>query len=124
MDVFPATSAESAPAFCDELLIVARRGFETLHSTDAVTSSVVPSVNVAVAVNACDCPAARVTELGLTAMETIVAGVTIALSTPEIEPSDAVMVALPTARPVISPVAFTATKEGTEEVQVTVVVMS
>jgi hypothetical protein len=91
-----------------------------LQCTDAVTSLVVPSVSVAVAVNACDCPAAIVTESGFTVIETTVAGVTVTLAEPEIEPRVALMVAVPTASPVTSPVAFTAAIELAEVDQVTV----
>lgn len=80
-----------------------------------------PSVSVAVAVNACDCPAAIVTEIGFTVIDTIVAGVTVTFAVPETEPRVAVTAALPLIRPVTLPEAFTATMPVADEDHVTVV---
>ena len=85
-----------------------------------MTSSEVPSVKVAVAVNDCDCPAAIVTEIGLIEIETMVAGVTVTDVVPDTVPKVAVIVALPTARPVTFPVASTPATAVAEEDQATV----
>jgi hypothetical protein len=102
------------------LLIVASSGLVTLQCTEVVTSRVLPSVSVAVAVNACDSPAAIVTEPGLIEIETIVAGVTLTLRLPEIAPRVAVTVLLPTPSPVTSPVTFTVATDGEEDIHETV----
>jgi hypothetical protein len=118
--VEPATSEESMPAVPRVLLIVASSGLVTLQCTEVVTSRVLPSVSVAVAVNAWDSPAATVTEPGLIEIETIVAGVTLTLRLPEIAPRVAVTVLLPTPSPVTSPVTFTVATDGEEDIHETV----
>lgn len=60
----------------------------------------------------------------MTAMESMVAGVTVRLLEPLTDPEDAVMVAFPTAVAVTSPVAETVAVVVVEEVQVAVLVRS
>lgn len=76
------------------------------------------------AANCCSVPSAMDAFAGVTAMDTMVAGVTVRLLDPLIEPELAVMVAFPTAVAVTSPVAETVAVAVEEELQVAVLVRS
>ena len=87
----------------------------------------VVSENVPVAVNCCRTPSGIEEFAGVTAIDTRVALVTVSVAVPEIEPNVAVIVVGPTAKP--SAVPFVGTVSlieawvGTDEVQVTLLVM-
>src|ERR1051326_5166117 len=69
--------------------------FEELHSTDAVMSCVLVSLNVPVAVNCLVVPMAMLGFAGVTAIETRVALVTVSEVVPLTAPDAAVIVAVP-----------------------------
>lgn len=75
--------------------MVATVGSEELHSTDAVMSWVLLSLNVPVAVNCFVVPMAMLELLGVTAMDTRVAAVTVSEAVPLTDPEVAVMVTEP-----------------------------
>lgn len=76
------------------------------------------------AANCCFVPSAMDAFAGVTAMDTMVAGVTVRLLDPLIEPELALMVAVPTAVAVTSPVADTVAVVVDEELHVAVLVRS
>lgn len=88
-------------------LIVATTRFEEIQVAVELTSCVVASVKVAIAVNCCLRPAARVGEVGVTAMDVITAGPTLMLSGELTPPDVAVMVAAPADFAVIKPAELT-----------------
>lgn len=75
--------------------MIATAGLEELQSTDAVMSCVLLSLNVPVAVNCFVVPMAMPELLGVTAMETRVAVVTVSEAVPLTDPEDAVIVTVP-----------------------------
>jgi hypothetical protein len=75
--------------------MVATAGLEELQSTDAVMSCVLVSLNVPVAMNCFVVPMAMPELLGVTAMETRVAVVTVSEAVPLTDPEAAVMVTVP-----------------------------
>lgn len=92
-----------ATAAADPLLTVATPVLDELQVTDAVRSCVVLSVNVPVAVHCCAVPLAIEGLVGVTAMDTSVAGVTESVLHPDLLPHLAVIVVLPTVLPVTCP---------------------
>ena len=92
--------------------------------TLAVTSCVLPSVSVPVALNACDVPRAKEALAGVTAIETSAGCATASAAVPEIAPEVAVIVAFPMPAPVANPVAPTVATPGAEDVQVAPLVRS
>lgn len=91
MVTLPAATLETSPW----LLMVARVGSEELHSTETVMSWVLLSLNVPVAVNCFVVPMAMLELLGVTAIETRVAAVTVSEAVPLTDPEVAVMVTEP-----------------------------
>lgn len=75
--------------------MVAAPGFDELHNAVAVTSCVVLSLNVPVAVNCLVVPGAVLAGFGVTASETKVAAVTVSCALPLTEPEVAVMLLVP-----------------------------
>src|SRR5690349_10961683 len=73
--------------------MLATPGLEEPHNTTAVTSSVLLSLKVAVAVNCLVVPTGMLELAGVTAMEVTVAPVTVSAAVPLTEPDVAVMVA-------------------------------
>src|SRR5947209_1454029 len=92
---WPAATVVASPAVGEELLIVAIAPFPVLQCTELVTSWVEESLNVAVALNCWVRPSATVLEAGVTAMDTIAAGVTVNKVEPLIEPTTAFTTELP-----------------------------
>jgi hypothetical protein len=74
------------------LLMVATFGSEELHRTDAVMSCVELSLNVPVAVNCFVLPMGLVELLGVTAIETRLAAVTVSVALPVTPPEAALTV--------------------------------
>lgn len=89
------------------LLILTAAGFDEAHSAAAVTSCVLLSLKVPVAVNCLLVPTAMLEFVGVTAIETSVAPVTVRLALPVTDPEVAEMVAVPAATPLAKPDEFT-----------------
>lgn len=103
MVTVPAETAAARPV----LLIDASPTFDDCQVTDVVMFCVELSEKVPVAVNCCVVPLAREGLAGVTAMDTRVAGLTVKVVVPETAPAAvetvAVIVVVPTAVPVASP---------------------
>jgi hypothetical protein len=97
-------SVLARPAVFVVLLIVATRDTVELQCPDCVTSCVVPSVNVAIALKDWVVPRGIVEDDGLMAMETGTAAVTLIIVDPFRVPVLAVMVAVPVATVLAIPV--------------------
>ena len=104
---------------CPLLLIVATLGFEELHRTDAMMSCVELSLNVPVAVNCFVLPMGIVELLGVTAIETMLAAVTVSDAVPVTLPEVALMFVLPVATEVARPVESMVATPGELDDQVT-----
>src|ERR1700727_852932 len=102
--VTPVVSVLARPAVFVVLLIVATGDALELQCPDWVTSSVVPSVNVAIAVNDCVAPNGIAEDNGFMAIETGTAAVTVTIAEPLRVPTLAVIVAVPVARVLAIPV--------------------
>jgi hypothetical protein len=98
--VEPGATAAAKPLL---VLMVAAPVLDELQATDAVRSCVVLSVNVPVAVNCCAVPLAMPGLVGVTSMDTSVAGVTERVLDPQVLPHDALIVVLPTVLPITCP---------------------
>lgn len=101
------------------MLMLATPGLEEPHNTTAVTSSVLLSLKVAVAVNCLVVPTGMLELAGVTAIEVTVAPVTVSAAVPLTEPDVAVIVAVPVPTAVASPAELTAATEEEDDVQVT-----
>jgi hypothetical protein len=120
MVVVPAVRAAARPL----LLTTATVVLEELQVTCVVISWVVPSEDVAVAVN-CWVVATDMTGLaGVKDMEDWLAEVTVRVVLPETVPEVAVMVVVPAVRAVARPLLLTVATKGLDELQVTCVVIS
>lgn len=95
MVVVPVPSVVASPAVAAELLIVATVATVELQCPDGVTSCVLPSVNVPVAVKACVMPNGITEPGGVIAIETSTAGVTVRTVALLMLPEEAVIVAVP-----------------------------
>jgi len=95
MVVVPVPSDVASPIEPAVSLIVATFGALEVQLPLSVTSCVVPSLNVPVAVNCWVVPNATVAADGLTAIEISTAAVTVRFADPLIEPDVAVIVAFP-----------------------------
>ena len=100
------------------LLMVAAAGFEEVQTTEAVTSCVLLSLNVPVALNCFVVPTAMVEFAGVTAIEIKVAPEIVSDAVPLTDPALAVIVAIPVPTLVARPVESTVAMEEDEEVQV------
>jgi hypothetical protein len=120
MVVLPAASAAADPP----ALIVATVVAEEVHVTELVTSCMLPSVKVPLAVNCSICPVAIEGFAGVMANETSAAGLTVTLADPVMLPEVAVTIALPTLAASASPELLTVIVAGALEVQVTEAVKS
>src|SRR5207248_492435 len=98
--VVPTVAALARPAEPAALEIDATVGVAELQATASVRSCVLPSVKVPVAVNWREVPLAIVGVVGVTAIETSVAAVTVSVVVP---PMVAEIVVAPTATPVARP---------------------
>ena len=120
MVVVPFAMAVARPL----LLTVATDVLDELQMTWAVISWVVPSENVAVAVNCWVAPPGTLGLAGVTAMEDRVAEVTVRVVLPATVTEVAVMVVVPAARVVATPLPLTVATDVLDELQVTCVLMS
>lgn len=85
-------------------LMLATEGEDEVQRTDPVTSWVLESLKVPVAVNCSVVPTAMLGLAGVTASETSVAAVTVRDAVPLTEPDVAVIVVVPVPTPAASPV--------------------
>ncbi len=122
--VVPAAVEVRNPLLPLVLLTLAYEGFETLQCAELVTVCCEPSLKVAVAANCCVCPAASVTEAGLTAIAVTTALVPVTVSFALTVPLVAVIVALPVAPMTTFPVELTDATLGAELLHVAVLVRS
>jgi hypothetical protein len=100
------------------LLMVAAAGFEEVQTTEAVTSCVLLSLNVPVALNCFVVPTAMVEFAGVTAIEIKVAPEIVSDAVPLTDPALAVIVATPVPTLVARPVESTVAMDEDEEDQV------
>ncbi len=118
--VVPTATAVARP----KALTVTTAVFAEVHVAVVVTFAVVPSLYVAVAVNCCVPPAARLTGLGVTAIEVTVGPAAAVIVTVAVELFiplyEADIVIDPAATAVTRPVALIVATAGFEDVQVTV----
>jgi hypothetical protein len=120
MVVLPGTSAAANPA----ALIVATAVAEEVHVTELVTSCMLPSVKVPVAVNCCICPVAIEGFAGMIVSDTRAAGPTVALADPVMLPEVAITFALPALTACARPELLTVIVAGALEVHVAEAVKS
>ena len=99
----PAATGVTCPLEPAALLIVATDVFDELHVTDAVISCVLLSEKVPVAANCSVVLRAMPGLVGVTAMDTSVAELTVRVVKPEMRPEAAVIVAVPAATGVTCP---------------------
>ena len=122
--VCPSETLAAWPVFGVVALMVATLGADEFHTTAVVMSSVLPSLYVAMAANCWFVPSAMDAFAGVTAIDTMVAGVTVRLLEPLTEPDVALMLAFPTATAVTRPLADTVAVATEEELHVAVLVRS
>lgn len=122
--VVPAATPVATPDEAGSLLIVAVAELATAQWVEVVTSCEVVSLNVAVAVKACCCPAAMEAVEGLTVIAVTVAGVTVRSVVPVVLPLVAVMTVVPAPAAAALPCESIDATEGELEVQLTVEVRS
>jgi hypothetical protein len=124
----PVATEVASPLDPPALLTVATPVSDELQVADAVKSWVVLSEYVPVAVNCCFVPRAMLGLVGVTAMDTRMAGVTVSVVVPLILPDVAVIVADPVATEVASPLdpsaLLTVATLVSEELQITDAVTS
>jgi len=84
-------------------LIVATDGVDELHNAEAVTSCVLLSLKVPVAVNCFVVPTAMVELAGVTTRDTSVAALTLRVAVPVTEPEAALIVVVPVPTAVARP---------------------
>jgi hypothetical protein len=118
--VVPVPSVVASPAVPAESLMVATVATVELQCPDCVTSWVVPSVNVPVAVNCCVMPNGIVGASGLIVIDTSAAAVTVRTVELLMPPELAVMVAVPIPTLLASPAALIVAVVSVSEDQVTV----
>lgn len=124
MTVLPLPVLVTIPLLPEVLLTVATLGTDELQCAELVTSCFEPSVKVAAAVKVWFNPNGIATDVGLTAIETTEAGVTVSSVEPFIPPRVAVMVAVPIASEVPSALELTVATAVLLEPQVAEVVRS
>jgi hypothetical protein len=110
----------ATPAANPPLFIVATELEDEVQVTLLVKFCVVLLLYVPVAVNCCVLPAATVAEAGVTEILVRTAGVTVKADEPLIVPEVAVIVVVPVATLVASPLLLTVATEVDEDVQVAV----
>ena len=113
--VLPCAMDVASPA----LLMVATATVEDVQVTELVTSCMLPSLNVPVAVNCCDCPAAIVGFEGAMVSETSAAGLTVTAIDPVMLPDVAMTFAEPTLSACANPELLTETVVAALELHVT-----
>jgi len=109
--VIPAPALLAMPAD----LIVATSGEDNVQVTQGVTSLVVPSLKLAMALNLVEVPSCIAAAAGETTIESVFAPVTVNWAVPTSPSNKATMVEVPGASPLASPAETVAT-EGAEDV--------
>jgi len=122
--VVPVPSVLASPAVTAVLLIVATVATVELQCPNCVTSCIVPSVNVPIAVNCCVMPKGIVDPAGLIAIDTSTAAVTVSTVDPLTLPALAVIVAVPIPTPLASPALLIVAVATVSDVQLAVLVRS
>ena len=107
------------PSLPVALLTMASVVSEEPQVTDLVTSSVVPSENVPVAISCSPVPTGIDVLAGVTVSDVSTAAVTVTAAEPDTPASVAVIVELPTPVPVTSPLPLTVAMAADDEVQLT-----
>ena len=120
----PVATLVANPCLLLVLLIVAAAVLSELHCAVAVMSCVLPSVNVPVAENCFVVPRGITGIAGVTAIDTSVAGLTLSVVVPVIEPKVALTLVPPTAALVASPGLFTLAMAELAVLQITELVTS
>ena len=116
----PTAAAVAKPAELTVTVLV----FEEVQSAVELTSTVAPSVSVAVATNERDSPLGNETTAGVTAINTGAGSTTVMAVLPEMEPTVARTVLVPTLTAVAKPELSMVTKLGVKEDQVALDVTS
>lgn len=109
--VLPVAMLDARPC----ALIVAAAAFDEVQSTDALMSCDVESLKLPVAVNCFVVPTAIVELAGVTAIETRLAPVTVSAAVPFTDPEAAVIVVVPAAALLASPVESTLATFGNDD---------
>jgi hypothetical protein len=104
MVAVPCPELVASPLEPGLLLMIATSALDVLQFTFVVMSLVLWSVYVPIAVNCCDCPRTMLVAVGVIAIETKAAGVTVRFAVPDTEPKPAVMLAVPVAVDVARPI--------------------
>src|SRR5262249_21256767 len=112
------------PIESGSLLTCATEESATPQWTEVLTSCVVLSLKVALAMNICVCPAATVADAGMIETDDTVAELTTTSMVPVTKPLVTVMVVVPALSPVMTPFASTDATDGTDELKLTVEVRS
>jgi hypothetical protein len=98
-------------------VILATSGEDNVQVTRGVTSTVLPSLNFAMALNFVEPPSARAADAGVTTSEMAFAPVTVSFADPACPSSTATMVEVPEDRPLAVPTDTVATV-GAEDVHI------
>jgi len=109
--VIPARALLAMPAD----VRLATSGEERVHLTQGVTSLVVPSLKLAIALNLVEPPSSRAAAAGDTTIELVFAPVTVSWAVPTSPSNKATMVDVPGASPLALPAEIVAT-EGADDV--------
>jgi hypothetical protein len=104
------------------LLTVATALADEVHCAVLVRFCVLPSLYVPVAANCSASPTAIAAVVGVTEIEASTVGLTLRVAEPLIVPEAAVIVAVPCAKPVATPLLFTVAIEAAEELHCAVLV--
>ena len=96
-------------------LIVATLVSDDVHVADALRSCVLPSVYVPTATYCCEVPRGMDVAIGVTSMDTSVAGPTVSVVCPTTVPAVALMVVVPVASALATPFALIVATAGVEE---------
>jgi hypothetical protein len=121
---FPVATLVASPWLPAASLMVAMELFDEFHWTELVMFCTLPSVNAPVAANCSVVPREMFGTAGVMAMDTNAAEVTVKVDEPPMPAAVAVIVVWPVAALAASPVALTATTDGSEELQAADVVRS
>lgn len=113
----PAAILVASPWLPLALLTLATALWEELHCTEVATSWVVPSLKTPVASNCAVVPIAIADVMGVTVIDTRVAGVTVKVSEPLKPAAVAVMVVCPVFTPLAMPCVLTVATEIAVEAQ-------
>ena len=106
------------PFTTPELMTLAVPGTDEIQAAEFVTSCLLPSEYVPVAVNCCCALRERTADAGVNTIETRAAGFTVRVVAPLMLPETAEIVVVPAEMPLATPPAFTVATPVTEELQI------